>query len=76
MKLWYTNNSLFTSYTTVTAHSDSRSAYVTSHFQYTTYKIIACIERAAVLRADNTRVMREYKAGEGVPRYSWFDKLL
>ena len=35
MKLWYTNNSAFTSYTTVTPHSDFRSAYVTSHVQYT-----------------------------------------
>ena len=38
MKLWYTNNSPFTSYTTVTPHSDFRSdfsAYVTSHVQYT-----------------------------------------
>ena len=53
MKLWYTNNSPFTSYTTVTPHSDSRSdssAYVTSHVQYTTYKIIACIERATCFR--------------------------
>ena len=36
------------------------SAYVTSHVQYTTYKIIACIERATVLglilRARNARV--------------------
>ena len=34
----------------------------------TTYKIIACIERATVLRA-NMRVTREYKAGEGVLSY-------
>ena len=32
-----------------------------------TYKIIGCIERATVLRANATREMREYKAGEGVP---------
>ena len=73
MKLWYTNNSPLTSYTTVTLHSDSRSdfsAYVTSHVQYTTYKIIACIERATVLRANIMRVTREYKAGEGVLSYS------
>ena len=38
------------------------------------YKIIACIERATVLQADITRIMREYKTGEGVPRY--FDKLM
>ena len=60
MKLWYTNNSPFTSYTTVTPHSDSRSdfsTYVTSHVQYTTYKIIVYIERATVLRADITSVM-------------------
>ena len=60
MKLWYTNNSPFTSYTTVTPHNDSRSdfvAYVTSRVQYTTYKIIAtCIERATVLRTNITRV--------------------
>ena len=37
------------------------------------YKIIACIERATVLLAD---VMREYKVGEEVPRYSQFDKLM
>ena len=73
MKLWYTNNFPFTSYTTVTPHRDSQSdssAYVMSHVQYTTYKIIACIEHATVLQADITRVTREYKAGEGVPRYS------
>ena len=29
-----------------------------------------------VLWADITRVMREYKAREGVPRYSRFDKLM
>ena len=79
MRLWYTNNSPFTSYTTVTPHSDSRSdfsAYVTSHIQYTTYKIIACIERTTMLRADIMHVMCEYKAGEGVPCYSRFDKLM
>ena len=37
-----------------------------SHVQYTTYKIIACIERATVLRANIMRVAREYKVGEGV----------
>ena len=40
MKLWYTKNSPFTSYTTVTTHSDSRSNfsfYVTSHVQYTAF---------------------------------------
>ena len=38
MKLWYTNNSRFTSYTTLTPHSDSWSdfsSYITSHVQYT-----------------------------------------
>ena len=29
-----------------------------------------------MLRADITRVMREYKAGEVVPCYSRFDKLM
>ena len=56
-----------------TTHSDSRSdisAYVTSHVLYTTYKIIASIECATVLRANITRVTREYKAGESVPSYS------
>ena len=70
MKLWYTNNSSFTSYTTVTPHSDSRSdisAYVMSHVQYT---IIACIECATMLRANIILVMYEYKAGEGVLSYS------
>ena len=73
MKLWYTNNSPFTSYTTVTPYSDSQSdfsAYVTSHIQYTTYKIIPCIERATVLLAKIMRVTHEYEAGEGVPHYS------
>ena len=63
MELWYTNNSPFTSYTTVTPHNDLRSdffGYMTSHVQYTTYKIIACIERATVLwayiNARNARV--------------------
>ena len=38
---------------------------------YTTYKIIACIERAlTALRANIMRVTREYKAGEGVLSYS------
>ena len=41
-------------------------------FTILTYKIIACIERATVLQADITRIMREYKTGEGVPRC--FDK--
>ena len=56
MKLWYTSNSPFTSYTTVTPHSDSRSdisAYVTSHVQYTMYKIIACIEHATAPKINN-----------------------
>ena len=73
MKLWYTSNSPFTSYTTVTPHSDFRSdlsAYMTSHVQYTTYKIIVCIERATVLCANIMHVTREYKAGESVPCYS------
>ena len=64
MKLWYTNNSPFTSYTTVTPHSNSQSnfsAYVTSHVQYTTYKIIACIEHATVLWANITHITHEYK---------------
>ena len=59
MKLWYTNNSPFTSYTTVASHSDYRSdfsIYMTSHVQYTTYKIIACIDRATVLRANTSRM--------------------
>ena len=55
MKLWYTINSPFTSYTTVTPHSDSQSdfsAYVTLHIQHTTYKINARIEHATVLWAN------------------------
>ena len=55
MKLWYTNNSPFTSYTTITLHSDSRSdfsAYVTSHVRYTTYKFVL----SALLR---TRLLLE-----------------
>ena len=78
MKLWYTNNSPFTSYTTITSHSDSQSdftAYLTYHmFSIPTYKIIACIERTTMLQADITRVLCESKAGGGVPRYSRFDK--
>ena len=73
MKLWYTNNSPFTSYTTVTPHSDSRSdysAYVMAHIQYTTYKIIACNERTTALWANIMRVTREYKAGESMLSYS------
>ena len=72
MKLWYINKSPFTSYTTVTPHSDSQGdflAYVTSHVQYTTYKIIAtCIERTTMLQANITQVMHKYKAGEGPRR--------
>ena len=73
MKPWYTNNSPFTNYTTVTPHSDSRSdfsAYVTSHVN-TTHKIIVCIDSATVLRANIMRIAREYKAGEGMLSYSW-----
>ena len=40
---WYTNNSPFTSYTTVTPHSDSQSIDVTSHVQYT--EVIVCVLR-------------------------------
>ena len=43
-------------------------------FSIPTYKIIACIEHATILQTDITRVMCESKAGEGVPRYSRFDK--
>ena len=50
------------------SHSDSGSdlfVYVTSHV--TSYKTIAvCIERTNVLRANTMRVIREYKAGEGM----------
>ena len=63
MKLWYTNNSPFTSYTPLAPHSGSQSdfsAYVTLHIQY---KIIAmCIECATVLQANNTRIMLKVKA--------------
>ena len=45
-------------------------------FNIPTYKIIASIERATVLPADITRNVRGYKAGEGVPHYSQFDKLM
>ena len=55
MKLWYTNNSPYTSYTPVTVHCYSRSdisAYVTSHVQYTAYKIVACIEKALGVQSE------------------------
>ena len=71
MKLRYTNNSPFTSYTTITPHSDlgpKRLRDVTRLIS--TYKIIARIERATLLWANITRVTREYKAGEGVLSYS------
>ena len=70
---WYTYNFTFTSYTTITPHSNSQSdffAYVMSHVQCTMYRIIACIERATVLRANITCVTCEYKADEGVLGYS------
>ena len=79
MKLWYTNNSLFTSYTTITPHNNFRSnffTYVMSHVQYTyMYRIIAtCIECATVLWTNYTRITRispkQYKAGESVLCYS------
>ena len=60
----------FTSYTTVTPHSNSQSdfsAYVTSHIQYT---IIACIERATVLWANIMHISHKYKAGGGMLSYS------
>ena len=43
-------------------------------FSIPTYKIIACIERTTMLQADITREMYESKTGEGVPRYSQFNK--
>ena len=76
VKLWYTSNSPFTSYTTVTRHSDSQSdfsAYLMSHVQY---KFIARIEHAPALRANIMHVTREYKAGERVLSYSMIDKLM
>ena len=50
------------------AENNSVQVDLTSHVQYTTYKIIACIEHATVLQANITRVTRE--AGEGVLSYS------
>ena len=44
--------------------------HMTSHIQYTMYKIIVCIECAAILRADIKHLMREYKVSEGVSCYS------
>ena len=43
------------------------SAYVTSQFNILS---IACIERATMLWGNITRITRDYKAGEGVLRYS------
>ena len=72
MKLWYTNNSLFTSYTTLTPHSDSQSNFFSLMLRHTfnvlTYKIVAtCIEHTTMFQAYNTRVKREFKC---VPCYS------
>ena len=65
MKLWYTNNSSFTSYTTFTPHSESRSdfsSYMTSNVHLLMYKIIAmCIERTTELWT-NICVTCEYKS--------------
>ena len=47
----------------VTFHSNSKSAYMMSRVQYTTYKIIArCIELTTALWPNNTHVTRKYKA--------------
>ena len=65
MKLCYTNNLLFTSYTTVIPHSDSWSNFslMWCHaFSISMYKIIAtCIECTTALRANNTHVKHGYK---------------
>ena len=65
---WYTNKFSFTSYATITPHSDSRSefpTYMTSHIEYIlAYKIIAtCIEHATMHWAITMCVMYEHKAG-------------
>ena len=60
---------------TVIPHSDSRSdfsPYVTSYVQYTTYKIIACIECATMLRANITHVTREYKQAHTLGGFGGF----
>ena len=46
-------------------HQQLFFAYVMLHVQYTTYKIIVCIEHATVLWANITHVMRGYKACKG-----------
>ena len=38
--------------------------------------IVTCVERATLLRANTTRIVREYKAGEGVPLLFTIDKLM
>ena len=66
-------------YTTVTPHSNSRrdvSAFVMSHVQYTTYKIIPRIERAIVLGDNIMRVTSSIKTVEGVLSYSQLTKPL
>ena len=54
LKLWYINNSPFTSYTTVTPYCPKQFfAYVTSHIY--TY-VIACIDHATMLWGNIMRV--------------------
>ena len=56
MKFWYTNELLFTSYTTLTV-----LAYVTSHVQYA-YVQSHCYMYATMLWANNKHIKSEYKS--------------
>ena len=69
--LWYRR--MFTQFSLHVSASEYTCRPIIANLLYT---IIACIERTTVFRADITRVMCKYKAGERVPRYLRFDKLM
>ena len=62
------NKSPFTSYTIVTPHSNSRSDFPAC--MMSRFLCIKLLGVLSVLRANNTRLTHEYKAGESVPSYS------
>ena len=66
MKLWYTNNSPLPATPPPPLTVTLKATFLLKQ-RHTSNIMIACNERAAMLRADIMHVMHEYEAGEGVP---------
>ena len=68
------DNCVFDSLITCSMNPETAVTFTRGHFNqavFAVYKIFAtCIEGATMLQTNNTRVMCEYKAGEGVTCYS------